>query len=135
MNTTALPAAWCSSTRCRLQVPQTWHAGWPFGQSMLAGAARKGRARRDDRQVGEAEAGERRPDEEAEAVADDLDRDPRGRRPAGKRQEARIVGLERRRGQELGLGRADQLDLPLHQPARAHQPRVVDGGDPLPIRV
>ena len=77
----------------------------------------------------------RRSDEEAEAIADDLDWDARDRRPAGKRDEARVVGLLGGGGQELGLGRVDQLDLPLHQPARAHQPGVVDGGDPLPIGV
>ena len=120
----------------RLQVPHTKQSGWPLGKSIRAlpppaNVVRAG----DDRQVGQAEPGQVRPDEEPEAVADHLDRDARGAARWANGTKPGSCGLDRGRVQQLGLGRRGSGRPPTPSAARAHPAGIVDRGDSLPVRV
>ena len=89
MNTTRRPAARWASTRSRLHVPHTKHAGWPFGNAIDGRRPCERGPGGHDGQLRHAERSERRLDEEAEAIGHDLDRDAGRLGPPDERHEAR----------------------------------------------
>ena len=134
MNTTARPAACWASTRWRLHVPHTKQDGCPFGNAIVAPPAANVVRALITGSSGTPSRSSAGADEEAEPVADDLDRDARRLGSPDERNEAGIVRLAGRRRQEVRAVRPDQAHLPLHEPARPDQALVVAGGAFLPGR-
>ena len=115
--------------------PAHRQSGWPFGQpiracrpSNVVRAVITGRSASPSR----ARAGPMKNPKPSLTTSTGI---PAAGRSPGERHEARVVGLDRGRGQQLGLGGVDQGDLPLHQPPGPHPARVVDRRDALPVRV
>ena len=99
--------------------------GMAVGKGHPCSPAVEGSEGRDDRDCRSAQLSKRRLDIEAEAVADDLDRDLQLERPAGERCERRIVRLRLGQPDHLGGVARQHLDLALEERSRTHEAGVV----------
>ena len=122
MNTTAGPAAWCASTRLRLQVPHTKQSGLPLGNSIRApsGANVVAAVTTGIQPTPSASrAGSMKKPNPSDTTSTGM---PAARARSANGRNAGVVRLGGRlRPQRVGI-RADEPDLPGHQPPRPTSP-------------